>query len=55
MITSTWLRWLQDAAFGKLFRPAVAQNPSMSTPVVGQLYFLVKRDARLASCAWVSG
>ena len=27
----------------------------MSTPVVGQLYFLEKREARLASCAWVSG
>ena len=35
----------QDAALGKLFRPAVAQNSSMSTLVAGQLYFLDKRDA----------
>jgi hypothetical protein len=26
---------------------AVAQNPCMNTPVVGQLYFLEKRNARL--------
>jgi len=26
----------------------------MSTPVVEQLYFLEKRHARLASCAWAS-
>jgi len=45
----------QDAALGKLFGPVVAQNPSMSTLVVGQLYFLEKRDARLAAFAWVSG
>src|SRR5947208_1796736 len=37
--------WLQDAALGKLFRSAVAQNPSMSTPDAGQLYFLEKRRA----------
>ena len=42
---------LQDAALGKLFRPAVAQNPSMSMPVVGQLYFLERGRARSASCA----
>jgi hypothetical protein len=48
------VRRLQDAALGKLFRPAVAQNASMSTPVVGQLYFLEKRDTRLASFTWVS-
>src|SRR5213592_4313381 len=41
---------LQDAALGKLFRPAVAQNPSMSMPVVGQLYFLAKRDAWPLAC-----
>src|SRR6266550_4955661 len=29
------------------------KNPNMSTSVVGRLYFLEKRDARLASCAWV--
>jgi hypothetical protein len=38
----------QDAALGKLFRPAVAQNPSMSTPVVGQFIFL----GRETRCAW---
>jgi hypothetical protein len=35
----------ENAALGKLFRPAVAQNPSMSTPVVGQPIFW-RGDAR---------
>jgi hypothetical protein len=37
-------------------KPVPASSaPSMTTPVVGQLYFLEKRDARLAACVWLSG
>ena len=51
MISSRSAALVAECGSRKTVPASNGSNPSMTTPVVGQLYFLEKRDTRLASCA----